>query len=84
MHELIEKSFYVVGGAFISLLVNHFVLGKDVSFIKGQLSLVMGQLGKTDKLFETLGKMEKDLVDKKHSLDSAHEKIRGLQEKRKA
>jgi len=81
LQEYFIKFLWASGGAFIALIVAYYTVGKDVSFIKGQLTLVMERLKQIDKLFEAHGNMERTLNDKKHSLDSAHEKIRDLQRK---
>lgn len=84
MSDYFIKFLWAAGGGFISLIVAYYTVGKDVSFMKGQMLLIMARLSQIDKLFESIGKIEKDFLDKKHSLDSAHEKIRDLQKRMKA
>lgn len=82
MNDYFIKFLFSAGGAFIALIVAYYTVGKDLSFIKGQMMLIMERLKQLDKLFETQGVIEKSLIDKKHSIDSAHEKIRELQQRK--
>ena len=82
MIEYFIKFLWSVGGAFFALVAAYYTVGKDVSFIKGQMLLIMERLKQLDKIFEAQGKLEKDMIDKKHSLDSAHDKIRDLQQRK--
>ena len=82
LNDQFIKFLFSAGGAFIALIVAYYTVGKDVSFIKGQMLLIMERLKQLDKLFESQGVIEKSLIDKKHSIDSAHEKIRELQQRK--
>ena len=65
LNEYFIKFLWSAGGAFVALIAAYYTVGKDLSFIKGQMLLIMERLKQLDKIFESQGKLEKDLLDKK-------------------
>jgi BMFP domain-containing protein YqiC len=80
----LEKAVWALGGGFVSLVVAHFAVGKDVAFVKGQLSAVIQQLDMVRRLKEKLAASDTVLTKARVDLDHAFDKIRDLQRRSEA
>jgi hypothetical protein len=77
----------MLGGGFASLLGSYFMfsrdMSKEVSFIKGQLVMVIQHLSHLPKIAESHAVLDKDHARTRAELNAAFEKIRSM-EKRQA
>ncbi len=68
-----------LGGSLLSLSIAYITQGKDLAYIKGQLTSLLKFHSKLSKLYETMVIIEKDVVKLNLDLNQAHAKIRDLQ-----
>lgn len=68
-----------LGGSLLTLSVAYVTQGRDLAYIKGQLTSLLKFHSKLSKLYETMVVMEKDVVKLHSDLNQAHGKIRDLQ-----
>ncbi len=76
-----EKLGFAAGGAFVALVCAFYAVGKDLSFLKGQMTMILTQLDLVRRLKEAVIELRQDVAKAKHDLNSAFEKIRTLENK---
>lgn len=82
MNPLLEKAVWALGGGFVSLVVAHFAVGKDVAYIRGQLAAIITQLHIVQRLKDRLTTSDQVLTKARTDLDHAFDKIRHLERAR--
>lgn len=71
-----EKVIFALGGGFVSLCVSHFMVSRDLAFLKGQLSQVMAYLQGVQKLKDKVTVLDTSLTKVTTDLNHAFEKLR--------
>ena len=71
-----------LGGYLLSLSIAYVVLGKDIAYIKGQLTNLLKFHDKLSKLHEKVVVLEKDVSKAQGDLNYAHGRIRDIQQKK--
>ena len=66
-------------GSLVTICVAYVAQGKDIAYIKGQLTSLLKFHEKLSKLYEKMVAVEKDVTKIQMDLNSAHGKIRDLQ-----
>lgn len=79
MSPLLEKAVWALGGGFVSLVVAHFAVGKEIAFVKGQLAAVITQLHIVQRLKDRLSATDTVVTKARTDLDHAFDKIRHLE-----
>jgi BMFP domain-containing protein YqiC len=82
VNPLLEKAVWALGGGFVSLVVAHFAVGKDVAYIRGQLAAIITQLHIVQRLKDRLTTSDQVLTKARTDLDHAFDKIRHLERAR--
>jgi hypothetical protein len=78
----VEKALWAVGGGFLSLITAYYTTGKELAFIKGQLSQLMHFFGKVEACEKQVVLVTADVIKLQKDVTSAHEKLRVLQKTR--
>lgn len=81
-YAVAEKLGFAAGGAFVALVCAYYAVGKDLSFLKGQLVMILQQLDMVRRLKEGVVALQKDTAKVQHDVNWAFEKIRTLENSR--
>lgn len=78
MSDLFEKLLLFGVGSFVTLIAAFYSVGRDVSFMKGQLAQLQDALNKISRLAERTANLELDSVKIKGDIKAAHDKLRRI------